>query len=90
MKVHEAAAHLCKLLQALSVDYSHQSPPTGTYEHQTIGARVCFGVLSDVPVWHPWTHDANRKQFLRNLNDREHIRMKIEPAPFDHTMVCLV
>ena len=26
MKVHEAAAHLCKLLQASSVDYPHQFP----------------------------------------------------------------
>jgi len=90
MKVYKAAAHLCKLLQARSVDCSHQSPPIGTYEHQTIGTQVCFGVLSDVPIWHPRTHDTNRKQSLRNPDDRKHIRMRTELAPFDHATVCLV
>ena len=61
MKMHEAAAHLCKLLQALLVDYPHQSPPTGTYEYQTISTRVHFGVLGNVPIWHPRAHDAKRK-----------------------------
>ena len=91
MKMYEAAARLRKLLQAQSVlDYSHRPPPISTYKHQTIGTRVCFGVLSDVPIWHPRAHDANRKQSLRNPNDREHIWMRIEPALFDHAMVCLV
>jgi len=92
MKVREAAAHLCKLLQAWSGNCPHQLRvrPRCAYKHQTIGTWVHLGILSDVPIRHPRTHDANRKRSLRHLNDREHIRMRIELAPFDHTAVCLV
>jgi len=90
MKVHEAAAHLCKLLQVQSVDSSHQSPPMGTYERQTIRTPVRLGILSNVPVWHPRAHDAKRKQLLRNPDDGEHVWMRIELALFDHATVYLV
>ena len=90
MKVHEATAHLCNLLRAQSVDFSHQSPPVGTYKRQTIGTRVHLGVLGNVPIRHPRTHDANGKQRLGNLDDREHVRVRIELALFDHTVVYLV
>jgi len=62
----------------------------GTYERQTIRARVHLGVPSNVPVWHPRTHDAKRKQLLRNPDDGEHVRMRIELALFNHVMVYLV
>jgi len=90
MQVHETAARLCKLLQVQSVNYSYKSPPMGTYERQTIRTRVHLGVLGNVPVWHPWAHDAKRKQLLRNPDDREQVRMRIELALFNHPMVYLV
>jgi len=62
----------------------------GTYKDETIGTRVHLDVLSNVPIWHPRTHDAQWKKRLRNLDDREHIRMRIELALFDHTTVYLV
>jgi len=77
MKVHEAMAHLCKLLQVYSVDYPHQFSPTGTYKRRTIGTRIHSDILSNVAIWHPRTHDAKWKQFLRNSDDGEHIRMRI-------------
>ena len=61
-----------------------------TYKHQAIDTRVRLGVLSNVPIWHPRTHDANRKLRLRNPDDRENIRMRIELARFDHATVYLV
>ena len=45
----------------------------GTYQHQPIGTQVRLGVLVDVPVWHPRSHDANREQCLRNVYDRENV-----------------
>jgi len=60
-----------------------------TYKRQTVGTRICLGVLSDVPIRHPRTHDANRKQFLRNLDDGEHIRMKFDLALSNYMVVCL-
>ena len=61
-----------------------------TYKQQTIDTRVRLGVLSNVPIWHPRTHDANRKRRLRKPDDREHIWMRIELALFDYTTVDLV
>jgi len=62
----------------------------GTYECQAIRTWVHLDVLSNVPAWHPWAHDAKWKPLLRNPDDREHIRMRIELALFDHVMVYLV
>ena len=62
----------------------------GTYKRQTIGTWVRLGVLGNVPIWHPRSHDANRKKRLRNLDDREQIRMGTELALFDHTAIYLV
>ena len=61
-----------------------------TYKQQTIDTRVRLSVLSNVPIWHPRTHDANRVLRLRDLDDRENIRMRIEFALFDYTTVDLV
>ena len=47
----------------------------GTYQHQPVGTQVRLGVLVDVPIWHPRSHDANRKQCLGNVDDRENIRV---------------
>ena len=47
----------------------------GTYQRQPVGIRVHLGVLGDVPIRHPRTQDAIRKQRLRNLNDWEYVRM---------------
>ena len=88
MKVHEAETHLCELSQVQSVYYPHQT--MSTYKNQTIGTRVRLGVLGNVPIWHPRTHDADRKQFLRNLDDPEHVRVRVELALFDYTAVYLV
>jgi len=62
----------------------------GTYKRQAVGIRVHLGVLSNVPVWHPWAHDANWKQRLRNLDDREYVRVRIALALFHQTAVYLV
>jgi len=62
----------------------------GTYQHQPIGIWVCLGILGDVPIWHPWIHDAKRKECFRNLDDGEHIRMMFYLAPLANTMVYLV
>jgi len=62
----------------------------GTYKHETISTRVHLGVLSNVPIGHPWAHDAKRKRLLRNPDDGEHVRMRIELALFDHAAVDLV
>ena len=62
----------------------------GTYKHQMVDARVHLGVLGNVPIWHPWSHDAKRKQLLRNPDDGEHVRMIVELALFDRTTVYLV
>jgi len=62
----------------------------GPYKYQTVGIRVRFGIVSNVPIWRPRAHDANWKRSLRNLDDTEHIRMRIELALFDHTAVQLV
>jgi len=90
MEVHEAVTHLCELMwQTQSVDHFHQSPPMGTYKHQTVGTRIYLGILSNVPIWHPQIHDTERKQRLRNPDDGEHIRMRIDLALFDHAVVYL-
>jgi len=62
----------------------------GTYKYQTIDTWVHLGVLSNVPIRHPRTHDAQRKELLRNPDDMKHIRMRIALAFFDHTVVYLV
>jgi hypothetical protein len=59
----------------------------GAYQHQSIGTRVRLGVLCDVPIWHPRTHDAERKPPLRNVDDREYVGMGNGLA---HTMEGLV
>lgn len=33
----------------------------GTHQRQPISARIYLGVLCDVPIRHPGTHDAKRK-----------------------------
>jgi len=48
------------------------------YQDQPIGTRVHLDVLADVPIWHPRTHDAKWKQSLRNLDDGEHVWMRVE------------
>jgi len=45
------------------------------YQHQPIGALVPLDVLHDIAIWHPWAHDAEWKQFLRNLGDGEYVWM---------------
>ena len=62
----------------------------GTYKDQAIGTRVRLGILNNIPIWHPRAHDANRKLRLRNPDDMEYVRMRIELALFDHTTVYLV
>jgi len=62
----------------------------GAYKRQTVDIRVHSSVLSDVPIGHPRTHDAKRKQLVRNLDDGEHVRMRIGLALFDHATVYLV
>ena len=63
---------------------------TGTYQDQTISTRVRLYVLGDVTIWHPRSHDAKRKQWLRNLDDRENVWVRIGLALFDHTTIYLV
>ena len=53
------------------------------YQHQPIGALVPLGVLHDIAIWHPWAHDAKRKQCLRNLNDGEYVWVGKILAPPD-------
>jgi len=55
----------------------------GPYQHQPIGARVHLGVLGDVPIWYPRSHDAKREKSLGNLDDGKHVRVRILLAPFD-------
>ena len=62
----------------------------GTHQHQPISTWFFLDVLGDVPIWHPGTHDAKGEQCLRNLNNREHIWMRIEFSPFTHKVVYLV
>jgi hypothetical protein len=45
------------------------------YQHQPISTRVHLGVLCDIPIWHPRTHDAERRQRLRNVDDMEYVGM---------------
>jgi len=61
----------------------------GTYKHQTVGTRIHFGILSNVPIWHPWTHDIEWKRSIRNPDDGENVWMRIGLALLDHTMVYL-
>jgi len=78
MKVHQAVARLCELFRVWSVGHLHRSSgSTGTYKPQPVGTRVRLGVLGDVPIWHPRTHDAKRKQHFGNFDDGEHVRMRI-------------
>jgi hypothetical protein len=76
MKMHEAEVRLCKLLplgvRRLS---SSNQKLMGAYQHQPIGTRVHLDVLCDVPIWHPRTHDVERKRCLRNVDNREYIGM---------------
>jgi len=53
------------------------------YQHQPIGILVRLGVLHDIAIWHPWAHDAEWKQCLRNLNDGEYVRVGKILAPLD-------
>ena len=59
----------------------------GTYQHQSIGTRVHLCVLCDVPIRHPRTHDAERKQCLRNVDDREHVGMRNGLVPTTEGLV---
>ena len=61
----------------------------GTYKHQTVGTQIHLGILSNVPIWHPGTHDTEREQCLRNPDDREHVRMRIGLALLGHAGVYL-
>ena len=80
-------------MQAITGVVSRLSPsifrPVGTYKHQKVGTRVHLGILSNVSIWHPRTHDTEWKLRLRNPDDGEHVRMRIELALFDDTTVCL-
>lgn len=40
------------------------SRQTATYQCQPTGIRVRLGVLGDVPIRHPWTHDAKQRRCL--------------------------
>ena len=66
------------------------SRPMGTYQHRTISIWVHLDVLDDVPFWHPRAHDEKWKPPLRNLDDGEHVWMRIDLAFFDHTAIFLV
>ena len=59
------------------------------YKDQPIGGPILQGVLGNVPIWHPRTHDAERKQCLRNFDDGKHIRMGLELSLPDHKTVYL-
>jgi len=59
------------------------------YQDQPIGTRVLLGVLGDVPIRHPRTHDTKGKRSLRNLDDGEHVRMRVELSVFNHKAVYL-
>ena len=56
-----------------------------TYQHQAIGARVHLGVLDDVPIWHPRSHETKWKQCLRDFDDGKHVGVGIALAPFAYT-----
>jgi len=60
---------------------------TGAYKHQPIDVWVYLGVLDDIPIWHPRSHDANRKQYLRlrNVKYGEHVRMGVTFTLLNHT-----
>ena len=79
MKIHQALAHLGKLF--LGVRVSGLPPLTirsvGTHQRQSKGAGIHLGVLSDVPIRHPGTHDTKRKQPIGNPNDREDVRVGV-------------
>lgn len=89
MEIHQTAPYLCELLVGGLCSLISILRSTGTYQHQPVGILVCPGVLGDVPTWHPRAHDAKRKHALRNLDDGEHIRMRIELALFAYTTVYL-
>jgi hypothetical protein len=54
-----------------------------TYQHQPIDTWIHLDVLGDVPVWHPRTYDAKRKQCLRNLDDGKYVWVGSGLAPVD-------
>jgi len=60
------------------------------HQHQPIGILILLCVLHNISVWHPWAHDAKRKQCLRDLNDGEYVRMGEVLGPPDFTAVGLV
>ena len=60
-----------------------------TYQHQPVGTRVRPGVLDDISIGHPRAHCAEWKQYLRNLDDGEHVRMGTEISPLAQTTVYL-
>jgi len=53
------------------------------YQHQPIGVLVPLGVLHDIAIWHPWAHDAEWKQCLRNLHDGEYVWVGKILAPLE-------
>ena len=61
----------------------------GTYKHQTVSTKIHLGILSNVPIWHPRTHDTEWKQRLRNPDNGEYVRMRIDLALFGHAAVYL-
>jgi hypothetical protein len=61
----------------------------GTYQLEPVGIRVHLGVLGNVPIRHPRSHDAERKLCLRNLDDREYVWMRNIRVPLSFTTVDL-
>jgi len=61
-----------------------------TYQCQPISTLVVVSVLSDIPIWQPWTHDAKWKRRLGNLNNGEYVRVRIDLSPFNRKVVYLV
>jgi hypothetical protein len=60
------------------------------YQHLPIDTWVHLGIPDNVPIWHPWTHNANRKPCLGYLDGRMYIRMGDRFVPVDFTMEGLV
>jgi len=61
-----------------------------THQLQPIGSWVRLDILGDITIWHPWSHDAKREQCLRNINDGQHVRMRVGFSLFDHKTIYLV
>jgi hypothetical protein len=79
------------LVQAIVVGVSRSSSSSFklicTYQHQPIYTPVRLGVLRDVSIRHPWTHDAEWKQRLRNVDNGEYVGMGNGLAPTTEGLV---